>query len=212
MGVFWCRLKPSVIPLEVLKCLDFFISTMNLCIFLCIVIIFEWQIIGAYIVEDTTTINTTTRKSTTNTKSGSCSFCNQCVSCSRDIQKEERLNDAAREGELETVKELIKTTFVDTTEGSPTRFDGSSYGWTPLLYAARNGHKDIVQILLDNGAKIDHQSNYGDTALYWAAHYGGKDVVQLLLDRGANTKLKNIFGHTACKWNEKVDNIIQSCD
>merc|ERR1712038_29880 len=60
-----------------------------------------------------------------------CNIDNRC-SCRRDSQKEERLNDAAWEGDLATVRELIKTTFVDTTEGSPTRIiDGSSLGWTP---------------------------------------------------------------------------------
>ena len=41
-----------------------------------------------------------------------------------------------------------------------------------------DGHKDVVQILLDNGANIEHQekerqsdcgqSKYGNTALMWA--------------------------------------------
>ena len=34
-----------------------------------------------------------------------------------------------------------------------------------LFFAANNGHKDVVQLLLDNGANIDHQTNYGYTAL-----------------------------------------------
>ena len=34
-----------------------------------------------------------------------------------------------------------------------------------LFFAARNGHKDIVQILLENGAKIDLQDYNGWTAL-----------------------------------------------
>ena len=60
----------------------------------------------------------------------------------RNSQKEERLNDAAIEGELETVKELIKTTFVDTTEGS------NFYGGTPLFEAGKiflfsSSHPDI---------------------------------------------------------------------
>jgi len=66
--------------------------------------------------------------------------CNDHNCLGRDSQKEERLNDAAWEGDLATVRELIKTTFVDTTEGSPTRIiDGSSLGWTPLIRAAAYG-------------------------------------------------------------------------
>ena len=49
----------------------------------------------------------------------------------RNSQKEERLNDAAKGGDLATVRELIKTTFVDTTEGS------NFYGGTPLFEAGK---------------------------------------------------------------------------
>ena len=60
----------------------------------------------------------------------------------RDSQKEERLMDAASEGDLATVRELIKTTFVDTTEGS------NFYGGTPLFEAGKiflfsSSHPDI---------------------------------------------------------------------
>jgi len=116
----------------------------------------------------------------------------------RNSQKEERLNDAAKGGDLATVRELIKTTFVDTTEGSPT-LQGLSRGWTPLIQAAYKGHKDIVQILLECGANIDHQANDGWTALMLAARYGHKDVVQILLENGASIdhQSKDGFGNTA---------------
>ena len=60
----------------------------------------------------------------------------------RNSQKEERLNDAAKGGDLATVRELIKTTFVDTLEGS-------LFGtWTPLIEAGKiflfsSSHPDI---------------------------------------------------------------------
>merc|ERR1711988_368697 len=138
-----------------------------------------------------------------------CNIDNRC-SCRRDSQKERRLYYAAKDGDLATVKELIKTTFVDTTEGS------SGAGWTPLIRAALFGHKDIVQILLDNGANINHQEVDGWTALMFAAINGEKDVVQLLLDRRANRRLKVTkgpdSGKTACDWNKNVDYVIPSCN
>jgi len=39
-----------------------------------------------------------------------------------------------------------------------------------------------------------------------------KDIVRLLLDRGANRRLKKNNGDTACYWNDRVDNIIPSCN
>jgi len=136
------------------------------------------------------------------------------VCIDRDSQKEERLIVAATEGDLDTVKELIMTTFVDTTEGP---INGVLY--TPLILAAAHGHKDVVQILLDNGAKKDLQDKDGWTALMSAALGSHKDVVQLLLDRNANTKLKitkgnwrGAIGDTACDFNDRVDYIIPSCN
>ena len=60
----------------------------------------------------------------------------------RDSQKEKRLWNAVDDGDLATVRELIKTTFVDTTEGS------TSGTYTPLLYAGNfflfsSSHPDI---------------------------------------------------------------------
>ena len=39
-----------------------------------------------------------------------------------------------------------------------------------LFFAAKYGYKDIVQILLENGAKVDHQ----DVGRYTALIYAGK--------------------------------------
>ena len=37
-----------------------------------------------------------------------------------------------------------------------------------FVFAAFYGYRDIVHILLDNNANIDHQNKYGDTALILA--------------------------------------------
>ncbi|KMZ11926.1 Ankyrin repeat [Candidatus Burkholderia humilis] len=80
-------------------------------------------------------------------------------------------------------------------------------GWTPLHYAATNGHDDIVKILLDHSAYIDAGSPNGTTPLMMAARGGHLSMCKLLLDEGANLRIKNQIGMTAAdfaaKYNEK---------
>jgi len=103
-----------------------------------------------------------TKREYCNTRDCPCVSCNICGSpCRRDNQKEKELYEEAKAGNLEEVKHLLRTTFVDG--------NSNEYGNTPLIAAAVEGHKDIVQILLKNGAKTYHQTNNGDTALMAAA-------------------------------------------
>lgn len=64
--------------------------------------------------------------------------------------------------------------------------EGGSYG-TALIAAASRGHREIVQLLLNNGARVDEtgENKIHGTALYEAAGGGYRDIVQLLLNHGA---------------------------
>jgi ankyrin repeat protein len=75
--------------------------------------------------------------------------------------------------------------------------DVNKTGWTPLHYAATNGHVAIIQMLLDENAYIDAASPNGTTPLMMAAMYGTTAAVKLLLDSGADPTLKNQLGLTA---------------
>jgi len=70
--------------------------------------------------------------------------------------------------------------------------------YTALIYAAKNGHTDIVQLLLQEYANVNMQNNDSYTALTFAAQNGHTDIVRLLLDKDANVNIQgNKYGNTA---------------
>ncbi len=75
--------------------------------------------------------------------------------------------------------------------------DVNKPGWTPLHYAATNGHLPVIDLLLENYAYIDAASPNGTTPLMMAAHYGTAAAVRMLLEAGADPLLKNDQGLSA---------------
>ncbi|XP_006859376.1 PREDICTED: ankyrin repeat, SAM and basic leucine zipper domain-containing protein 1 [Chrysochloris asiatica] len=67
---------------------------------------------------------------------------------------------------------------------------------TPVMYAARAGHPQVVALLVAHGAEINTQDENGYTALTWAAHQGHKNVILKLLELGANKTLQTSDGKT----------------
>ncbi|XP_034566480.1 caskin-2-like [Notolabrus celidotus] len=67
---------------------------------------------------------------------------------------------------------------------------------TPLHLAARNGHKDIIKLLLKAGIDINKTTKSG-TALHEASLYGKTEVVRLLLDAGVDVNIRNTYNQTA---------------
>jgi ankyrin repeat protein len=58
----------------------------------------------------------------------------------------------------------------------------NEYGETPLLVAAMNEDKALVELLLaENGVNPDSKDSWGRTPLSWAAEMGNEEVVRLLL-------------------------------
>ena len=61
--------------------------------------------------------------------------------------------------------------------------------WTPLFFAVvsgPNGHPDIVNLLLKNGAQVNLADNKGRTALHYASELGQDDTLEMLLNAGAD--------------------------
>ena len=66
-----------------------------------------------------------------------------------------------------------------------------------MIYAARAGHADIVELLLQLGADPNAATRAGgSTALHRAAYVGHLGIVQLLLAGGASPGLQDADGQT----------------
>jgi ankyrin repeat protein len=72
---------------------------------------------------------------------------------------------------------------------------------SPLSWASRNGHREVVEMLLNKGSvDIDSRDNEDSTPLSGASRYGHAGVVKLLIERGARTDLKDKNGYTPLQW------------
>jgi ankyrin len=69
-------------------------------------------------------------------------------------------------------------------------------GFTPLLFAAREGDVESARLLLDAGATIEDAAPTGTSALVLAAHSDQAGVAAFLLQRGADPN-SNGAGYTA---------------
>ena len=71
-------------------------------------------------------------------------------------------------------------------------------GAYPLHLAIVKGNKEIVQILLANGAQLDLEAKNKDeaTPLHWAAFFGQTDMVSLLIQSGAPMNLLDANNNT----------------
>ena len=102
------------------------------------------------------------------------------------------IHDAARDGELEKIKVLLK-------DNPDLVFSKDENGATALLTAALGGHKDIAELLLANKADVNATNNYRMTPLHVSALKGYKDIAALLLANNAEVNAKDSDGDTALK-------------
>ncbi|KAL3441220.1 hypothetical protein BJX65DRAFT_322528 [Aspergillus insuetus] len=78
-------------------------------------------------------------------------------------------------------------------------FKDTTYGQTPLIWAAEYGHAAVVKVLLDRGAAVHlTDTKFGQTPLLWAAEKGREEVVKLLLETlGVMVDAQSNYGKTA---------------
>jgi len=81
--------------------------------------------------------------------------------------------------------------------------------YTPLAYAAYQGHDHIVRYLLDKGAKVNADAGPDtcdvNTPLMMAAMQGHRNAALLLLRAGANARVRTYRGLTAAELAAKYD-------
>ena len=65
---------------------------------------------------------------------------------------------------------------------------------TPLIEAVYERHKDVVKLLLDNGADVNILDDIGSTAIF---HSYDVDITKMLIEHGADINAKDKFGRTA---------------
>lgn len=128
-----------------------------------------------------------------------------------------RLPDAAQQGDIETVRSLLKqkvdvsaaqgdgmtalhwAAYRDNVEmaqilvqaGANLKAKTREGAITPLYLAATNGNAAMIDVLTKAGADVNLANGLGTTPLMQAAGSGNVDAVKVLLDRGANINAKD---------------------
>ena len=69
-----------------------------------------------------------------------------------------------------------------------------------LLKATAKGHKDIVEILIENNADVNVSNGIDGTPLFLAMKNNHKEIVKVLLENNANVNAVNYDGWTPIQW------------
>ena len=109
---------------------------------------------------------------------------------------EHLLVTAVRNGDLDSVKVLLKYKTDVEVQEHDLRDNWSSITRASLFWAVDLGYIDILRCLIENGVDVNSFS-VDCTPLMKAVENGDKDVVTFLTDHGANVAIKDKCGYTA---------------
>jgi ankyrin repeat protein len=128
------------------------------------------------------------------------------------------INEAAQKGDLEPLKTMIKqnpSLVLSKNENDMTLLHGAATlglknmaelliakgadvnaktdpgAWTPLHWAAGNGHVDVVKVMLAGKAKVDAKNSFGSTPLHRAVGANHEEVVKILLAGKADVNARD---------------------
>ncbi len=110
-------------------------------------------------------------------------FKEKCSTCSKK-ELNELLLEVSESGSLIIIKEILD-------HGVNIEVKDKELGSTTLMNAAYHGHKDIVDLLIKQGANLNAISKDGNTALTWSIIEGHSDIVAILLKNAADSEIKN---------------------
>ncbi len=101
------------------------------------------------------------------------------------------IQNAAAEGDIKRVLSLLSQGINVNDPG-----DSDRYG-TPLHHAAYGGYVDIMNVLIERGAKINAVDSLGNTPLALAVQAKKEKAVDFLLQHGADANIPTMSGETA---------------
>jgi ankyrin repeat protein len=81
------------------------------------------------------------------------------------------------------------------------------YGKTPLIYAieyrtclSESNEEDLIRLLINKGADVNHVDLSGLTPLFYAIYRGIPSIVKILLDSNADYKYENFLGYSPFRY------------
>jgi hypothetical protein len=121
------------------------------------------------------------------------------VAFASDINEE--LLSAARKGDLAAVKALCEKRAAIETK--------TPYGQTPLYLAAMNGHVEVVQFLVDKGARTDVKDTfYKASMLDFVLQRKHDDVAKILIRKGTGSPDDELASVADAKNAELVETVL----
>ncbi|XP_058464407.1 protein fem-1 homolog B isoform X1 [Malaya genurostris] len=104
---------------------------------------------------------------------------------------------AAMNGHYDVVHVLLTQLQPDLEREGCVKFDGHLIeGATPLWVAAGSGHMNIVKLLVEHGADVNHHTSKLSTPVRAACFDGRLDIIRYLVDHNANINFANAYNNT----------------